>query len=115
MQDLEKREKYIISKEDELTKKQESLQQEFERKTIEMREASRLLKQEYEHQLNLEKRKANDTEERLNRTLTQLYQIEEKLKLRENEIYSLKESMLSRPEVKLQSEMNLLILEKVRI
>ena len=115
MQDLEKREKYIISKEDELTKKQESLQQEFERKTIEMREASRLLKQEYEHQLNLEKRKANDTGERLNRTLKQLYEIEEKLKLRENEIYSLKESMLSRPEVKLQSEMNLLILEKVRI
>ena len=115
MQDLEKREKFIVSKEDELTKKQQNLQQEFERKTIEMREASKLLKQEYEHQLNLEKRKTNDIEERLSRTLKQLYEIEEKLKLRENEIYSLKESMLSRPEVKLQSEMNLLILEKVRI
>ena len=115
MQDLEKGEKFIFSKEDELTKKQQNLQQEFEQKTLEMREASRFLKQKYEHQLSLEKQKTNDIEERLNWTLKLLYEVQEKLKLKENEIYSLKESMLSRPEVKLQSEMNLLILEKVRI
>jgi len=112
MVDLEKREKQIISRENELQQKQRRFEEEFERKTIEMREASRRVKEEYEHQLHLEQLKTSDLEERNKKTLKLFNDIELKLQDRENEIYSLKENMLSRPEVKLQSEMNLLLLEK---
>ena len=52
---LDQREKQIKDKEELLERSERKLSDEYERKTIELREASRRVKEEYEHQLHLEK------------------------------------------------------------
>ena len=47
-----------------LEQKKTHLADEFDRKMMEMREASRRLKEEYQHQLQIEKNKQKDGEER---------------------------------------------------
>ncbi|XP_057309454.1 centrosomal protein of 120 kDa-like [Hydractinia symbiolongicarpus] len=113
--ELDEREKQVSQMETNLQRNEQLLAEEYERKTVEMREASRRLKEEYQHQLHLERLKYTDLEERFRKGEQQLKLLEEKVKGRENEIYSLKESLLNRPEVKLQSDMNLMLVEKVEL
>ena len=47
-----------------LEKNKARLADEFDRKMVEMREASRRLKEEYQHQLQLEKNKQKDVDDR---------------------------------------------------
>lgn len=96
-----------------LQRNSESLTTEYDRKMVELREASRRLKEDYEHQLNLERTRYDDLQQRFQKQANETRELEGKLKERENEVFSLKESMIKRPEVKMQSDMNLLLLEKV--
>lgn len=50
---------------------------------------------------------------RYERLLNSYNALEEKLKEKDDTIYALKESLTRRPETKMQSDMNLLLLEKV--
>ena len=78
-----------------------------------MHEASKRVKEQCQHQIYLEQLHHSEAEERYKKLVEQLHEAENKLKDRESDIYRLKESLLNRPEVKLQSEMHLLLLEKV--
>lgn len=113
--ELDEREKQVRQMETNLQRNEQLLAEQYERKTVEMREASRRLKEEYQHQLHLERIKYTDLEERFRKGEQQLELLEGKVKERENEIYSLKESLLNRPEVKLQSDMSLMLVEKVNV
>ena len=53
--DLEKRERAIVANEQEVTRLRADLEREHERKMTEMREASRRMREDFEHQVNLEK------------------------------------------------------------
>ena len=53
--DLEKRERAIVTNEQEVTRLRADLEREHERKMTEMREASRRMREDFEHQVNLEK------------------------------------------------------------
>lgn len=111
--ELEKRQKQIEEREGELQRNSKNLAAEYDRKMIELREASRRVKENYEHQLNLERARYDDLQQRFEKQNNEIRRLEEKVKDRENEVYSLKESMVKRPEVKMQSDMNLLLIEKV--
>ena len=52
-------------------------------------------------------------DDRYERLLKNYKELEEKLKEKDDTIYALKESLTKRPEMKMQSDMNLLLLEKV--
>jgi len=62
--ELESRQQQVAEQEMLLEKNKARLSDEFDRKMVEMREASRRLKEEYQHQLQLEKNKQKDTEDR---------------------------------------------------
>ena len=53
--DLEKRERSLAANEQEVTRLRADLEREHERKMTEMREASRRMREDFEHQVNLEK------------------------------------------------------------
>ncbi|XP_066916000.1 centrosomal protein of 120 kDa-like [Clytia hemisphaerica] len=112
LSELQLKQRQVNEEEQLLEKKKAHLADEFDRKVCEMREASKRLKEEYQHQLQIEKNKQKEVEERYQRMVEHSQELERKVKEKDNEIYALKESLVKRPEVKMQSDMNILLIEK---
>ncbi|XP_061480969.1 centrosomal protein of 120 kDa isoform X2 [Rhineura floridana] len=110
--DLEKREKQLVSAETELQRLKKELQAEHERNRQELQDAMRRVKEECVHQVELERSKVRQLEEDKIRLQQQLSEGENKHKALEKEFQQYKEQQSSKPEIRLQSEISILTLEK---
>ncbi len=73
------------------------------------------MKEDCDHRVELERLKLQELIEQNQRYKEQLQLSEKRYKDKENEILVNKEQQLNRPESKLQAELNMALLEKVRI
>ncbi|NXQ45361.1 CE120 protein, partial [Catharus fuscescens] len=115
LRDLDKRERQLFSAESELQRVKKELQAEHERNLQVLQDSVRRAREECAHQLELEKSKIKQLEEDKLRLHQQLYEAENKCKTLEKEFQQYKEQQSSKPEIQLQSEINLLTLEKVEL
>ncbi|XP_059160002.1 centrosomal protein of 120 kDa-like [Physella acuta] len=113
--DLEKREKKLALNEHEVMKLRSDLQREHDRKLQEMKEASRRMKEDCDHQVELQKMKLKEIEEICSRYKQELNESEKKYRALEKEFSLYKEQQTKTPEVRLQSEINLLNMEKLEL
>ncbi|XP_072272132.1 centrosomal protein of 120 kDa [Pyxicephalus adspersus] len=113
--DLEKRKRQLASDEIELKKARTELQLECERSIQEREDSIRRVREDCLHQIELERLKAKQLEEDKRRLQQQLQEAEHKFKLQDKEFHQYKEQQSSKPEIRLQSEINLLTLEKVEL
>ncbi|XP_060091512.1 centrosomal protein of 120 kDa [Heteronotia binoei] len=110
--DLEKREKQLVSSETELQRLKTELQAEHERNLQELQDTMRRVKDECAHQVELEKSRIRQLEESKIHLQQQIYEAENKNKGLEKEFQQYKDQQSSKPEIRLQSEINILTLEK---
>ncbi|NWU70940.1 CE120 protein, partial [Pterocles burchelli] len=115
LRDLDKRERQLFSAESELQRVKKELQAEHERNMQELQDSVRRAREECAHQVELERSKIKQVEEEKLRLQQQLYEAENKHKILEKEYQQYKEQQSSKPEIQLQSEINLLTLEKVEL
>ncbi|NXF52305.1 CE120 protein, partial [Oceanites oceanicus] len=115
LRDLDKRERQLFSAESELQRVKKELQAEHERNLQELQGSVRRAREECAHQVELERSKIKQLEEDKLRLQQQLYEAENKHKILEKEFQQYKEQQSSKPEIQLQSEINLLTLEKVEL
>ncbi|KAK3743125.1 hypothetical protein RRG08_063983 [Elysia crispata] len=113
--DLEKREKKLLLNEQEVMKLRADLQREHDRKLEEIREASRRMKEDCDHQIELQKMKSKEFEEMIERYKKEVADGLKKYRALENEFATYKEQQMKTPEVRLQSELNLLNMEKIEL
>ncbi|XP_062045241.1 centrosomal protein of 120 kDa [Lepus europaeus] len=113
--DLEKREQQLASAESELQREKKEVQSERERNLQELQDSIRRAKEDCAHQVELERVKIKQLEEDKHRLQQQLSDSENKYKILEKEFQQFKDQQSSKPEVRLQSEINLLTLEKVEL
>ncbi|RUS71785.1 hypothetical protein EGW08_020454 [Elysia chlorotica] len=113
--DLEKREKKLLLNEQEVMKLRTDLQREHDRKLEEMKEASRRMKEDCDHQIELQKMKSKEFEEMIERYKKEVADGLKKYRALENEFATYKEQQMKTPEVRLQSELNLLNMEKMEL
>ncbi|NXB97625.1 CE120 protein, partial [Orthonyx spaldingii] len=114
LRDLDKRERQLFTAELELQRVKE-LQAEHERNLQVLQDPVRRAREECTHQLELERSKIKQLEEDKLRLHQQLYEAESKYKTLEKEFQQYKEQQSSKPEIQLQSQINLLTLEKVEL
>ncbi|NXY42526.1 CE120 protein, partial [Ceuthmochares aereus] len=112
---IEKREEQLFSTQSELQRVKKELQAEYERNMQELQDSMRRAREECAHHVELEKSKIKQLEEDKLRLHQQLYEAENKHKILEKEFQQYKEQQSSKPEIQLQSEINLLTLEKVEL
>lgn len=115
LSDLEKREKQLAEAELETQRLQRELRAEHELTQRELQESSRRLRQECDHRVALEREKGRLMEEERARLLQQIADGESRYKQLEKEFQLFREQQNIRPEFRLQSEINLLTLEKVEL
>ncbi|NWS18753.1 CE120 protein, partial [Pachyramphus minor] len=115
LRDLDKRERQLFSAESELQRVKKELQAEHERNLQVLQDSVRRAREECAHQLELERSKIKQLEEDKLHLHQQLYEAENKHKILEKEFQQYKEQQSSKPEIQLQSEINLLTLEKVEL
>ncbi|KFV49074.1 Centrosomal protein of 120 kDa, partial [Gavia stellata] len=115
LRDLDKRERQLFSAESELQRVKKELQAEHERNLQELQDSVRRAREECAHQVELERSKIKQLEEDKLRLQQQLYEAENKYKILEKEFQQYKEQQSCKPEIQLQSEINLLTLEKVEL
>ncbi|NWY47601.1 CE120 protein, partial [Sylvia atricapilla] len=115
LRDLDKRERQLFSAESELQRVKKELQAEHERNLQVLQDSLRRAREECAHQIELERSKIKQMEEDKHRLHQQLYEAEVKHKTLEKEFQQFKEQQSSKPEIQLQSEINLLTLEKVEL
>ncbi|KAM4050440.1 centrosomal protein of 120 kDa [Anomaloglossus baeobatrachus] len=113
--DLKKRELLISSDELELKKAKAELQLQCERSVQERQDSIRRVREDCVHQIEMERLKVRQLEEDKLRLQQQLQEAEQKFKLLDKEFQHYKEQQSSKPEIRLQSEINLLTLEKVEL
>lgn len=113
--DLEKREQQLASAESELQRERKEVKSERERNLQELQDALRRAKEDCVHQVELEKLKIKQLEEDKHRLQQQLNDAENKYKILEKEYHQFKEQQSNKPEIRLQSEISLLTLEKVEL
>ncbi|XP_064222292.1 centrosomal protein of 120 kDa isoform X2 [Aotus nancymaae] len=113
--DLEKREQQLASAESELQREKKELQSERQRNLQELQDSIRRAKEDCIHQVELERLKIKQLEEDKHRLQQQLNDAENKYKILEKEFQQFKDQQSSKPEIRLQSEINLLTLEKVEL
>ncbi|CAL1540527.1 unnamed protein product [Lymnaea stagnalis] len=113
--DLEKREKKLAINEHEVMKLRSDLQREHDRKLQEMKEASRRMKEDCDHQVELQKMKLKEVEEITNRYKQDLNESDKRYRALEREFSLYKEQQTKTPEVRLQSELNLMNMEKIEL
>ncbi|KAG9487890.1 hypothetical protein GDO78_007602 [Eleutherodactylus coqui] len=113
--DLEKREHLILNDEMELKKAKTELELQCERSVQERQDTIRRVREDCAHQIELERLKVRQLEEDKIRLQQQLQEAEHKFKLLDKEFQGYKEQQSSKPEIRLQSEINLLTLEKVEL
>ncbi|XP_008285920.1 centrosomal protein of 120 kDa [Stegastes partitus] len=115
LSDLEKREKQLAEAELETQRLQRELRAEHELTQRELQESSRRLRQDCDHRVALERDKARLAEEERGRLLQQIADGESRYRQLEKEFQLYREQQSARPELRLQSEVNLLALEKVEL
>ncbi|XP_066037482.1 centrosomal protein of 120 kDa isoform X2 [Chamaea fasciata] len=113
LRDLDKRERQLFSAESELQRAKKELQAEHERNLQVLQDSLRGAR--CAHQIELERSKIKQLEEDKHRLDQQLYEAENKHKTLEKEFQQYKEQQSSKAEIQLQSEINLLTLEKVEL
>eukprot|EP00070_Physeter_catodon_P016853 XP_023975640.1 centrosomal protein of 120 kDa isoform X3 [Physeter catodon] len=113
--DLEKREQQLAIAESELQRERRDLKSERERNLQELQDSIRRAKEDCVHQVELERLKMKQLEEDKHRLQQQLNDAENKYKILEKEFHQFKDQQSSKPEIRLQSEINLLTLEKVEL
>uniref|UniRef100_A0A8D2APX1 Centrosomal protein of 120 kDa n=1 Tax=Sciurus vulgaris TaxID=55149 RepID=A0A8D2APX1_SCIVU len=113
--DLEKREQQLASAESELQREKKELQSDRERNLQELQDCVRRAKEDCIHQVELERLKVKQLEEDKRRLQQQLNDAENKYKVLEKEFQQFKDQQSNKPEIHLQSEINLLTLEKVEL
>ncbi|GFS03226.1 centrosomal protein of 120 kDa [Elysia marginata] len=115
LNDLEKREKKLLLNEQEVMKLRTELQREHDRKLEEIKEASRRMKEDCDHQVDLQKMKSKELEDMIERYKKEVAEGLKKFRALENEFALYKEQQMKTPEVRLQSELNLLNMEKMEL
>ncbi|XP_062942881.1 centrosomal protein of 120 kDa isoform X3 [Cynocephalus volans] len=113
--DLEKREQQLANAESELQREKKELQSERERNLQELQDSIRRAKEDCVHHIELERLKIKQLEEDKHRLQKQLNDGENKYKILEKEFQQFKDQQSNKPEIRLQSEINLLTLEKVEL
>ncbi|XP_074495645.1 centrosomal protein of 120 kDa [Sebastes fasciatus] len=115
LSDLEKREKQLAEAELETQRLQRELRAEHDLTQRELMEGSRRLQQDCDHRVALDRDKVRLMEEDRARLLQQITDGESRYKQLEKEFQLYREQQNVRPEFRLQSEINLLTLEKVEL
>ncbi|XP_078141380.1 centrosomal protein of 120 kDa [Centroberyx gerrardi] len=115
LSDLENREKQLAHTEMETQRLQRELRAEHDLSQREQQESSRRLRLDCDHRVELERDKARLMEEERARLLQQIADGESRYKQLEKEFQLFREQQNVRPEIRLQSEINLLSLEKVEL
>lgn len=115
LKDLEKREKQLAANEQEVMRLKKDLQREHDAKLQEMKDASRRMKEDADHRVELEKSKTKEIENLVERYKRELNEAEMKFHKLEKDFAVYKEQQNTKPEVRLQAEINLLTLEKVEL
>ncbi|XP_034452681.1 centrosomal protein of 120 kDa isoform X1 [Hippoglossus hippoglossus] len=113
--DLEKREKQLSEAELQTQRLQRDLRAEHELTQRELQESGRRLQQDCDHRVALERDKVRLMEEERGRLLQQISDAEARYKQLEKESQLYREQQNMRPEFRLQSDVNLLTLEKVEL
>ncbi|XP_066273936.1 centrosomal protein of 120 kDa-like isoform X1 [Branchiostoma lanceolatum] len=113
--DLERREKQLTSGEAEVVRMKADLQRDHERTLTELREASRRLKEDCDHEVQLERAKVRELELHNQRLHEQLQGAERRVQQKEKDFDEYRGQQAGKPEYKLQSEINLMTLEKVEL
>ncbi|XP_006871693.1 PREDICTED: centrosomal protein of 120 kDa [Chrysochloris asiatica] len=113
--DLEKREQQLVSAESELQREKKELLSERDRNLQELQDSIRRAKEDCVHQVELERLKSKQLEEDKHRLQQKLNEAENKYKNLEKEFQHFKDQQSNKPEVRLQSEISLLTLEKVEL
>ncbi|XP_023857697.1 centrosomal protein of 120 kDa isoform X2 [Salvelinus sp. IW2-2015] len=113
--DLEKREKHLGHAEMEMQRLQREMRAEHELSMSKLQESGRRLREDCAHQVDLERSRVRQLEEERGRQQQQMLDAENKYKLLEKEYQQFREQQSIRPEIRLQSEINLLSLEKVEL
>ncbi|CAB1320216.1 unnamed protein product [Coregonus sp. 'balchen'] len=113
--DLEKREKHLAHAEMEMQRLQREMRAEHELSMRKLQESGQRLREDCAHQLDLERSRVRQLEEEHGRQQQQMLDADNKYKLLEKEYQQFREQQSIRPEIRLQSEINLLSLEKVEL
>ncbi|XP_054629515.1 centrosomal protein of 120 kDa isoform X4 [Dunckerocampus dactyliophorus] len=113
--DLEKKDKHLTEATLKTQRLQRDLLAEHNLNQKELQEKSRRLQLECDHRVALERDKVRLMEEEHTRLLKQLSDAESRYKQVEKDFHVYKEQQNVRPEVRLQSEINILTLEKVEL
>lgn len=113
--ELESREQQLVTAETELQRERKELQLERERNLQELQDSVRRARDDCVHQVELERLKLKQLEEDKHRLQQQLNDAENKYKILEKDFQQFKEQQNNKPEIRLQSEINLLTLEKVEL
>ncbi|GAB6019902.1 hypothetical protein CHUAL_001437 [Chamberlinius hualienensis] len=111
---VEKRERQLLASEAELQRMKTNLQCEYDRLVQEVKDVSRRVKEECAHRNELERNKAKSLQEECIKWQSQIAELEKKLEQREAEFQVFKEQK-ERPEIRLQSQINFLNLEKAEL
>uniref|UniRef100_A0A8C2Y7S4 Centrosomal protein of 120 kDa n=1 Tax=Coturnix japonica TaxID=93934 RepID=A0A8C2Y7S4_COTJA len=115
LRDLDKRERQLLTAESEIQRIKKELQAEHEQNKQDLQDSVRRTREEFAHQVELERSKMKQLGEDKLRIQQQLYEAENKYKILEKEFQQYKEQQSNKPEIQLQSEINLLTLEKVEL
>lgn len=115
LSDLEKREKALAHAEMETQRLQREMRAEHELSVRELQDNGRRLREDCAHQVELERSKVKQLEDQLSRQQQQIQEADKKYRQLEKEFHQYREQQNVRPEVRLQSEINLLTLEKVEL
>eukprot|EP00736_Rhodelphis_marinus_P003287 Rmarinus@m.9518 len=106
LSDVEKREAKLVASEEDLQRKRDTLQNEYNRKLVEVQDACRRMKEEYTHQSGLARARFKEVEQRCERLETELASSEGKRKAAEVELEKLKEWHRETPESLLREEVS---------
>jgi hypothetical protein len=110
----EKREKKLAQDEIRLARIKADLNHEYEQKLTEMRDASKRVQEKADHQVSMQNNKCDMLEQDLAKAKKIINELEKKMADKDADFLRYKEKENMRPEVRLQSELNVLHLEKVK-
>ncbi|XP_028851880.1 centrosomal protein of 120 kDa [Denticeps clupeoides] len=113
--DLEKREKHLAHAELETQQLHREMRAGHESSMRDLQDNSRRLREDCAHQVDLERSKVRQLEEENARLQQQLSDAASRFKLLERDFQLFREQQHTRPEIQLQSEVNLLRLEKAEL
>lgn len=111
--EVEKRERHLAAEEARVARAKVEMAREHEQRLADAREASRRAQQQADHLVEMQRVKSAACEEESAKWRRQVVECEKKLADKEAEFARYKEKENARPEVRLQSELNVMHLEKV--